>query len=75
MVILDRPRHEKIINEIRKAGFRIHLISDGDVAPAIAATVANSGVDMMIGIGGAPGRGMTPRPRAWAATCRAAWSS
>lgn len=54
VVILDRPRHEKIINEVRQAGARIHLVSDGDVAPAIAATVADSGVDMMIGIGGAP---------------------
>ncbi len=54
VVILDRPRHEKIIKEVRKAGARIHLISDGDVAPAIAATVAESGVDMMLGIGGAP---------------------
>jgi fructose-1,6-bisphosphatase II len=54
VVILDRPRHEKIINEVRKAGARIHLISDGDVAPAIAATVADSGVDMLMGIGGAP---------------------
>lgn len=54
VVILDRPRHEKIINEVRMAGARIHLISDGDVAPAIAATVAGSGVDMMLGIGGAP---------------------
>ena len=37
VVILDRPRHDKTINEIRKAGARIHLSSDGDVAPAIAA--------------------------------------
>jgi len=54
IVILDRPRHDKIVNEIRKAGARIHLISDGDVAPAIAAAVTGSGVDMMMGIGGAP---------------------
>jgi fructose-1,6-bisphosphatase II len=54
VVILDRPRHEKMINEVRQAGARIHLISDGDVAPAIAATVIGSGVDMMLGIGGAP---------------------
>ncbi|MFA5516174.1 MAG: class II fructose-bisphosphatase [Desulfuromonadales bacterium] len=54
VVILDRPRHEKIVAEIRKAGARIHLISDGDVAPAIAAAVAGSGVDMLLGIGGAP---------------------
>lgn len=54
VVILDRPRHDKIVAEIRKAGARIHLISDGDVAPAIAAAVEGSGVDMLIGIGGAP---------------------
>lgn len=54
VVILDRPRHDKIVAEIRKAGARIHLISDGDVAPAIAAAVDGSGVDMLLGIGGAP---------------------
>ncbi len=54
VVLLDRPRHEKAIAEIRRAGARIHLISDGDVAPAIAAAVEGSGVDMMMGIGGAP---------------------
>lgn len=54
VVILDRPRHDKMVAEIRKAGARIHLISDGDVAPAIAAAVAGSGVDMLMGVGGAP---------------------
>ena len=54
VVILDRPRHDKIVEEIRKAGARIHLITDGDVAPAIAAAVEGSGVDMLYGIGGAP---------------------
>lgn len=54
VVILDRPRHDKIVAEIRKAGARIHLISDGDVAPAFAAAVENTGVDIMMGIGGAP---------------------
>ena len=54
VVLLDRPRHDKIVEEIRKAGARIHLITDGDVAPAIAAAVAGSGVDMLLGIGGAP---------------------
>jgi fructose-1,6-bisphosphatase II len=54
VVILDRPRHDRIVDEIRKAGARIHLITDGDVAPAIAAAVPDSGVDMMLGIGGAP---------------------
>ena len=54
VVLLDRPRHDEAIAEIRKAGARIHLISDGDVAPAFAAAVEGSGVDMMMGIGGAP---------------------
>lgn len=54
VVILDRPRHDKIVAEIRKAGARIHLISDGDVAPAFAAAVENTGVDILMGIGGAP---------------------
>ncbi len=53
-VILDRPRHEKTIRELRQSGARIQLISDGDVAPAIAAAVEGSGVDMLMGIGGAP---------------------
>lgn len=54
VVILDRPRHEKMVREVRAAGARIHLISDGDVAPAIAAAVDGSGVDMLLGVGGAP---------------------
>ncbi len=54
VVLLDRPRHDKIVAELRKAGARIHLIPDGDVAPAIAAAVEGSGVDMLMGIGGAP---------------------
>jgi len=54
VVILDRPRHDRIVEEVRKAGARINLITDGDVAPAIAAAVPDSGVDMMIGVGGAP---------------------
>jgi len=54
VVILDRPRHDKMASEIRKAGARIHLISDGDVAPAIAAAVEDSGIDLLMGVGGAP---------------------
>jgi len=54
VVILDRPRHDKVVSEIRKAGARIHLISDGDVAPAIAAAVEDSGIDLLMGVGGAP---------------------
>lgn len=54
VVILDRERHIKLIREVRDCGARIMLISDGDVSPAVAAAVAGSGVDMMMGIGGAP---------------------
>ncbi|MDD1650459.1 MAG: class II fructose-bisphosphatase [Methylococcaceae bacterium] len=54
VVILDRPRHDHMVSEIRKAGARIHLISDGDVAPAIAAAVEDSGIDLLMGVGGAP---------------------
>jgi fructose-1,6-bisphosphatase II len=54
VVILDRPRHEAIIRELRSIGTRIKLISDGDVSPAVATAIPNSGVDMVLGIGGAP---------------------
>ena len=54
VVILNRPRHEDIIREVREAGARIKLISDGDVSGAIATCIPDSGVDMLIGIGGAP---------------------
>ncbi|GBG58533.1 fructose-1,6-bisphosphatase [Sporomusaceae bacterium FL31] len=54
VVILDRERHSKIINEIREAGARIKLITDGDVSPAINVAIDGTGVHMMIGIGGAP---------------------
>lgn len=54
VVLLDRPRHDKAVEEIRKAGARIHLITDGDVAPAVAAAVPGSGIDMVLGVGGAP---------------------
>ena len=53
-VVLDRPRHEKIILELRQAGCGIRLISDGDVAAAIAPSLPNSGVDLYLGIGGSP---------------------
>ncbi|MGE5591127.1 MAG: class II fructose-bisphosphatase [Bacillota bacterium] len=54
VVILDRDRHRRIIQEVRATGARIKLISDGDVAPAVAAAVGGTGVDMLLGIGGAP---------------------
>ncbi|SFB59723.1 fructose-1,6-bisphosphatase II [Amycolatopsis marina] len=52
--ILDRPRHEQIVKEVREAGARIRFISDGDVAGAIAAARPTTGVDMLLGIGGTP---------------------
>ncbi|MZP43176.1 class II fructose-bisphosphatase [Heliobacterium gestii] len=54
VVILDRPRHADMIARCRKAGARIQLILDGDVAPAVATAFPDSGVDIMMGIGGAP---------------------
>src|SRR5271165_1429437 len=54
IIILDRPRHEKLINEIRKAGARIQLITDGDLSPGVAAAMLGSGVHAVMGSGGAP---------------------
>jgi fructose-1,6-bisphosphatase II len=54
VVILDRPRHQDLIRECREAGARIKLIGDGDVAGAIATSKYGSGVDILMGIGGAP---------------------
>src|SRR6201987_5630749 len=54
VVVLDRPRHEKLIADIRKAGARIKLISDGDLSAGIAAAVIGTGVHAVMGSGGAP---------------------
>ncbi|WP_200306811.1 class II fructose-bisphosphatase [Streptomyces adelaidensis] len=54
VVILDRPRHQGIIKEIREAGARIKLISDGDVAGSILALREGTGVDLLLGVGGTP---------------------
>jgi fructose-1,6-bisphosphatase II len=54
VVILDRPRHEALIEEVREAGARIRLISDGDVAGAIMAARPDTGVDLLLGVGGTP---------------------
>lgn len=54
IVILDRPRHKELIAEARKTGARINLIGDGDVSAAVAAALPESGIDMLMGIGGAP---------------------
>ncbi|MDE0653438.1 MAG: class II fructose-bisphosphatase [bacterium] len=53
-VILDRPRHDDLIAEVREAGARIRLIPDGDVAGAISTAWPESGVDILFGIGGTP---------------------
>ncbi|WP_408096922.1 class II fructose-bisphosphatase [Peredibacter sp. HCB2-198] len=53
-IVLDRPRHKELIEEIRAAGARINLIGDGDVSAAIATATPNSGIDILFGIGGAP---------------------
>jgi fructose-1,6-bisphosphatase II len=54
VVILDRPRHERLIAEVRAAGARIKLITDGDVAGSIMAARDGTGVDLLLGVGGTP---------------------
>lgn len=54
VVILDRPRHDDIVKQVRDAGARIKFITDGDVAGAIMAARAGTGVDLLLGIGGTP---------------------
>jgi fructose-1,6-bisphosphatase II len=54
VIVLDRPRHEKLIKEIREISARIRLIMDGDVAGALATCKAGSGIDLLVGIGGSP---------------------
>jgi fructose-1,6-bisphosphatase II len=53
-IILERPRHQELIAEVRKAGARIRLIQDGDVAGAIATSDGKTGIDILLGTGGAP---------------------
>ena len=54
IVVLDRPRHDALVAEIRELGARVLSISDGDVAGAMATSWPNSGVDLLMGIGGTP---------------------
>jgi fructose-1,6-bisphosphatase/sedoheptulose 1,7-bisphosphatase-like protein len=54
VVVLERDRHTTLIGQLREAGARVFLISDGDVAPAIATCLPESGIDMVYGTGGAP---------------------
>ncbi|MFD1815473.1 class II fructose-bisphosphatase [Rhodococcus gannanensis] len=54
VAVLDRPRHRRLINDIRGCGARVHLLGDGDVVAAIATTRPESGIDIAAGIGGSP---------------------
>jgi fructose-1,6-bisphosphatase class II len=54
IMVLDRPRHEKLVHEIREAGARIRLIGDGDLSAGISAAIEGSGVHAVMGTGGAP---------------------
>jgi len=53
-IILDRPRNERYIEEVRKTGARIRLIRDGDISGAISTAVEDSGIDILLGVGGSP---------------------
>jgi len=53
-VILERPRHDELVAEVRKAGVRIRLITDGDVGGALATADPATGIDVLLGVGGAP---------------------
>lgn len=52
--VLERPRHDKLIEELRSAGARVHLVPDGDLSVAIAALDPEAGIDALMGVGGAP---------------------
>ena len=54
VAVLDRPRHAGLIDEVRRAGARVKLLSDGDVAAALATTKPDAGIDILLGAGGAP---------------------
>jgi fructose-1,6-bisphosphatase class II len=54
VAVLDRPRHAGLIEEVRRAGARVKLLSDGDVAAALATTKPDAGIDILLGAGGAP---------------------
>src|SRR6186997_2288070 len=61
VVVLDRERHEGLINELREAGAKVRLITDGDVAPSIAAARPGTGVDLLMCLGGAIQGRLWPR--------------
>ncbi|MFN8600916.1 MAG: class II fructose-bisphosphatase [Candidatus Binatia bacterium] len=53
VVVLDRPRHDGLIDQVRKAGARVQILADGDLAAGIAASRPGSGIDILLGVGGA----------------------
>src|SRR5207245_5680874 len=65
VVVLDRPRHQQLIADIREAGARIRLISDGDLSAGIGAAVAGTGVNAVMGSGGAPEGVLTAAALLW----------
>jgi fructose-1,6-bisphosphatase II len=54
VILLDRPRHKELVGEVREAGARIRFIDDGDVAAALMTSWADSGIDVLLGVGGTP---------------------
>jgi fructose-1,6-bisphosphatase II len=54
VIVLDRPRHEDLIRQVRQVGARIRLISDGDIAGALMTAIPGTGIDVLLGIGGSP---------------------
>ena len=54
VLVMDRPRHDKLVQEIRRSGAALRMVGDGDIAAAIAPSIAESGVDLYIGVGGSP---------------------
>src|SRR4029077_10793644 len=54
VMMLDRPRHKEIVAEVRRVGAALRMISDGDIAAAIGPAIQGSGIDIYLGIGGAP---------------------
>jgi len=72
VMMLDRPRHKEIVEQIRAAGASLRMIGDGDIAAAIAPSLPDSDVDLYMGIGGSPKRcSRLPGSNLSAATCKA----
>ncbi|HEX8312732.1 MAG TPA: class II fructose-bisphosphatase [Chthoniobacteraceae bacterium] len=54
VVVMDRPRHEKLVEEVRRTGASLRMVADGDIAAAIAPSIPDSGIDCYLGVGGSP---------------------